>query len=388
MLKSHFKWLFIFLFVLQSSNSEGKTSTDPSSLTLNERVFEKHTQKLSHLHKKNPKLLILFSGTPGMGKTFISKKLEDHFHGIRVSSDEVREILREDKIRDEKIVNDYLLWSLKKLSQVSPNHLIILDRSIDRPYETYLQFANSFGYEVFLIRLQVDRKKVEDRIHERNTSVKILLKRLNDRWNEYLLSAQNYPADYLFDNNGEDIEAKLSVLIDKIYERLDSRGKLGNIQPGSLEYERIRADILNDFPNGPDMQEIIPGLYLGNDKAVKVIDGSFTHVLCLRSNLEKPASNQIIWKGIAIADDSDEYLLPHLDKTYEFIENAQGNILVHCRHGRSRSPAVVIAYLMKKFDVPFEKAYRFVRQKKPTIDPKIGFLEELKIYEKSIRRNK
>lgn len=40
--------------------------------------------------------------------------------------------------------------------------------------------------------------------------------------------------------------------------------------------------------------------------------------------------------------------------------------------GISRSPAIVIAYLMMKFKYPFSKAYHLVRKKRAIICPNFG----------------
>lgn len=390
MQKIYLKWMSVFFAIWQFSLFGMAFQVD-SGKTFNGKIFEKHLKTIENLDKSNPKLIIMFSGTPGMGKTFLAKKLEEQFGGLRISSDEVRSIFKAEQIKDkgkgEKLLNDYLLWSVKRLTNLSPNHLIILDRSIDRTGEMYYQFAKNFGYDVFLIRLNVDRDVVEKRIHERGTSVENLIGGLNRWWELYERSAQLYPADYQY-NNHKNHEKDFRELTAEIESRLNKPGVLSKIKPGTKEYNHIRKDILDDFPASPEMQEIIPGLYLGNEAAANHLPSNFTNVLCFRTELQKNPSNRMIWKGIQIPDKAGAHILPYFQESYEFIENAKGDTLVHCRYGRSRSPVVVIAYLMKKFDVPFEKAYRFVRLKRPTIEPNSGFIEELKAYERILRDQK
>eukprot|EP01016_Furgasonia_blochmanni_P034008 TRINITY_DN3619_c0_g1_i6.p1 TRINITY_DN3619_c0_g1~~TRINITY_DN3619_c0_g1_i6.p1 ORF type:complete len:261 (+),score=43.43 TRINITY_DN3619_c0_g1_i6:70-783(+) len=89
------------------------------------------------------------------------------------------------------------------------------------------------------------------------------------------------------------------------------------------------------------------------------------------------------------ADDVETFdLSVHFEKTYEFIEtqrNARKNILVHCLAGVSRSSTIVIAYLMKKKNMPFEKALKFVKKKRFVISPNLGFGKQLIKYEKTLR---
>ncbi|KAL0942471.1 dual specificity catalytic domain containing protein [Colletotrichum truncatum] len=55
---------------------------------------------------------------------------------------------------------------------------------------------------------------------------------------------------------------------------------------------------------------------------------------------------------IPLEDNANSNLIDHFDETNEFIKrhSAEGrNILIHCKSGRSRSVAVLIAYLQRKF---------------------------------------
>ena len=48
-------------------------------------------------------------------------------------------------------------------------------------------------------------------------------------------------------------------------------------------------------------------------------------------------------------------------------------MLIHCAYGVSRSPSIVIAYLMKKYKIDFDEAEHFVKRKRPEIRPNEGF---------------
>lgn len=59
-------------------------------------------------------------------------------------------------------------------------------------------------------------------------------------------------------------------------------------------------------------------------------------------------------------------------------------MLVHCQAGISRSPTIVIAYLMKKFNLKLDDAYSQVRSKRPIISPNLVFYSQLMDYESKI----
>ncbi|PHH88648.1 hypothetical protein CDD83_7266 [Cordyceps sp. RAO-2017] len=107
---------------------------------------------------------------------------------------------------------------------------------------------------------------------------------------------------------------------------------------------------------------------------------------------------------VPLEDNSNSNLIDYFDNTYHFIRkhlNSGHNILVHCKSGRSRSVAVVIAFLLRKqyetiikpqgvaadealkrMDEYRERATDIIRQQRlPVIIIMDRFFELLKIYE-------
>ena len=60
----------------------------------------------------------------------------------------------------------------------------------------------------------------------------------------------------------------------------------------------------------------------------------------------------------------------------------EGKVLVHCQAGISRSPTIVIAYLMKTKNLNQIEAYSEVHKIRPIIDPNMSFRCQLVEYEK------
>jgi protein-tyrosine phosphatase len=52
-------------------------------------------------------------------------------------------------------------------------------------------------------------------------------------------------------------------------------------------------------------------------------------------------------------------------------------ILIHCQQGISRSPTLVLYYLMTRHDLSLWDAFRLVREQQPYACPSIGFIREL-----------
>uniref|UniRef100_A0A3P8SSF2 Dual specificity phosphatase 8a n=1 Tax=Amphiprion percula TaxID=161767 RepID=A0A3P8SSF2_AMPPE len=91
---------------------------------------------------------------------------------------------------------------------------------------------------------------------------------------------------------------------------------------------------------------------------------------------------------IPVNDNYCEKLLPWLDKTNEFIDKAKVSncrVIVHCLAGISRSATIAIAYIMKTMGLSSDDAYRFVKDRRPSISPNFNFLGQLLEFEKGLR---
>jgi len=161
-----------------------------------------------------------------------------------------------------------------------------------------------------------------------------------------------------------------------------------------MEIEQV-ANIINSwrYEMRREMQEIIPGLFLGpfycakNLKLLK--DNQITHILCINDVKEEKIIKpyfigQFTYLVINASDNPLEILIPHFLKVKNFINNAlynQGKILIHSNVGISRGPAFVMAYLMETKNISYEEAFRLVKSKRFCIKPNMGFELQLKEYE-------
>lgn len=129
------------------------------------------------------------------------------------------------------------------------------------------------------------------------------------------------------------------------------------------------------------LNEIVPKLYMTNVYTAKDTDllkkHNIKHVVSLYP-VDLPEMNQMY---LSLYDHPKEDISKHFNDTYNFIDEHISNgdsVLVHCHAGRSRASTIVIHYLMRKYDITYEKAYNFVKSKRPIIEPNEGFVEQLK----------
>jgi predicted kinase len=175
-----------------------------------EAVFAEHVLMLNHLEVPHSPKVITFSATPGMGKTVIAKKLETALQAIRLSSDDARKLLRK---HNETDLSAYLGYVVQELNKRSPNHLIILDMSIDREYNNLETIAAKEGYKLFIIRLNVPRQIAEERIKSREPNPEAYLKHM-DKWYQDYLAFPQSKANFILDNSQE--EPSLGPLLDAL----------------------------------------------------------------------------------------------------------------------------------------------------------------------------
>jgi len=91
---------------------------------------------------------------------------------------------------------------------------------------------------------------------------------------------------------------------------------------------------------------------------------------------------------IDIHDKPTADLKPHLEGACQYIANALaggGNVLVHCQQGISRSPAIVIAYLIHNLGMSYDQAHALVKRHRPCINPNPGFVAALRAWESKWR---
>ncbi|KAF8148262.1 protein-tyrosine phosphatase-like protein [Crassisporium funariophilum] len=92
---------------------------------------------------------------------------------------------------------------------------------------------------------------------------------------------------------------------------------------------------------------------------------------------------------IDILDQSTADLRPHLEAVCAHIDRtlrSGRSVLVHCQQGVSRSPAVVIAYLIRNHGMSLDNAHTLVKRKRACIKPNSGFIKALQEWEAAGRR--
>ncbi|ROL43115.1 Dual specificity protein phosphatase 16 [Anabarilius grahami] len=199
-------------------------------------------------------------------------------------------------------------------------------------------------------------------------------------------------------------DAFLSVLLAKLEKSFPSVhllsggfAEFSHLFPGLCEGKStlvpscISQPCLPVSSSGPT--RILPHLYLGCQRDVLnqeiMQQNDIAYVLNASNTCPKPDFiPESHFLRVPVNDSFCEKILPWLDRSVEFIEKAKASnarVLVHCLAGISRSATIAIAYIMKRMDMSLDEAYRFVKEKRPTISPNFNFLGQLLDFEKKLK---
>jgi len=91
---------------------------------------------------------------------------------------------------------------------------------------------------------------------------------------------------------------------------------------------------------------------------------------------ESNSNSKFKYKPLWIQDSPGEDVTKVLYDCFDFIRESQaenGNVLVHCSQGVSRSVSVVISYLMWRNGDSYEKTFALVKERRGVANPNMGF---------------
>lgn len=135
------------------------------------------------------------------------------------------------------------------------------------------------------------------------------------------------------------------------------------------------------------VSQITPTLFLSGAEAplnaALVSQKGITLIINATLSHACPAYPGVQCVRVPVPDLPSANLGTHFERVAERIHgNRAGGTLVHCAAGMSRSPALVMAYLMRYRGVTLRQAHRWVQESRPYIRLNAGFWEQLLRYER------
>ena len=233
------------------------------------------------------------------------------------------------------------------------------------------------------LQMKIPHKKFDFNIKTKETKNKInieKIKQLHDKLLKFNLKTKNIE---ISKNNCRKHQSLQCICFLSFKKRCELCKKLVDNFIYKLHYFSHPSQILN-------------WIYLGNAKNANniedIINFRITYVLnCALEVHDKNLPKHIKYCHIKLVDTPQTDIIPFLEKAVDFIELARKNkkkILIHCKLGISRSPSILIAYLVKYMNFTTMKALDFIKSKRKQIQPNPGFLVQLSAYERKISKNR
>ncbi|XP_017492209.1 PREDICTED: tyrosine-protein phosphatase vhp-1 [Rhagoletis zephyria] len=135
------------------------------------------------------------------------------------------------------------------------------------------------------------------------------------------------------------------------------------------------------------MNLVLPGLYVGNyrdSKDQQQLDKyQITHIIAIHDSPRRLLPDKH-YLCVMAADTPDQNLSQYFSVCNDFIHAArlrEGNVLIHCLAGMSRSVTVAVAYIMTATNLTWKEALKVVRAGRAVANPNIGFQTQLQEFE-------
>lgn len=135
----------------------------------------------------------------------------------------------------------------------------------------------------------------------------------------------------------------------------------------------------------PIIDHVIDNLYLGDIEAAKQVNDDIDIIVNV-SNSRYPMDPRITYYHIDIDDSRKENIALYFDEFNTLVDSAflqKKNVLVHCQNGVSRSPTLILAYLIHK-GLTLKEGLQLLSRRSQYTHPNIGFCKQLLEHEKLI----
>ena len=130
---------------------------------------------------------------------------------------------------------------------------------------------------------------------------------------------------------------------------------------------------------------VYPNLYLGSVyNAVlwqTLIKNNIKYIINVSNEITNWYPEHIEYYQIPIKDNNNESMQPYFEESFnkieEFLGKNNGNVLVHCYFGASRSATIIIEYLRRKTGKSINEIIIELKNIRPVINPTQKFIQDL-----------
>uniref|UniRef100_A0A3Q1HCX6 Uncharacterized protein n=1 Tax=Anabas testudineus TaxID=64144 RepID=A0A3Q1HCX6_ANATE len=146
----------------------------------------------------------------------------------------------------------------------------------------------------------------------------------------------------------------------------------GGVRVGLMSVSQVTPTLFLSGADGP-----LNAALVSQKRITLIVNATLSHA--------SPTYPGVECVRVPVSDLPSARLGDHFDRVAERIHcNRAGGTLVHCAAGMSRSPALVMAYLMRYRGVTLCQAHRWVQESRPYVRLNAGFWDQLLQYERRL----
>uniref|UniRef100_K3XC22 protein-tyrosine-phosphatase n=1 Tax=Globisporangium ultimum (strain ATCC 200006 / CBS 805.95 / DAOM BR144) TaxID=431595 RepID=K3XC22_GLOUD len=165
----------------------------------------------------------------------------------------------------------------------------------------------------------------------------------------------------------------------------EARQREGSLQKRMLALlnELLGTPWISSSPT-PILEHIVLGSRENAANREQLYSAGITHVCNCALQVANYFEGEFVYVKLHLHDSVNEELIPHFQTVAAFlrrVESLRGRALIHCISGVSRSPALLVAYLMIDKHMRLIDAYNLVRRKRKSVQPNQAFRLQLAKFE-------
>uniref|UniRef100_A0A915BT27 Dual specificity protein phosphatase 19 n=2 Tax=Parascaris univalens TaxID=6257 RepID=A0A915BT27_PARUN len=188
----------------------------------------------------------------------------------------------------------------------------------------------------------------------------------------------------------EQHSANIDRLGGKIAAPIESYPSISNRQL-KKRLRRQRLGFVVDLRPDLQMAKITEGVYLGSQDVACDIElittHNITHIINCASGVRNFFEGRVKYLNIDVFDLPSVNIAQYFNECHAFMRKcieANGNVLVHCNAGVSRSATIVLSYLMRYEGKSLKEALEQVNSVR-RVSPNAGFMQQLLTYEIALK---
>ena len=178
-----------------------KDSSEGIDRNTRDYLDQHYFYKLAHLSHSNPRLLVIYAGGNGIGKSVLSARISRELSGLVLENDAIKQTLLtyDPSITHEalgKTTWQYTMDLYKRLPELTPNGLVVRDGVIQWYFDRILPIFESRGYELFIVRYDISDEMGKELISRRGDKQTVSVKRLHEIMIDQKIHLKRFDASY------------------------------------------------------------------------------------------------------------------------------------------------------------------------------------------------